>query len=570
MQNSFTFGPLGTNYAMTFQMNDDANRGFWWGHDNHTQSGGAMALSTDGYLTLARHMRLGYGEADTTAPTSTRVLDISMASGATTAIDINGLTTGDYILDWGGTGHTRMTKITDEGGFSIGCDSSMVILAGDKTDDYVTGRGIVGATTVENLHLASDGNVYIAPNQQLGYTTAQQWVFTTVGQVRPYYDGTNLTPTYAFGNDQDTGMRLAATGTLRLSAGSDDVFIDVDAPNNYIFMNRHAFISEARDELIRMRQTSATGNPYLSWYQVNNRRMYISYNNNGRSYLVNENSGAFEVQTAADEILTLRVSNTTGKPYITLANQDGAKAYWQGEDDGTTYLGTALADAPIHIRDFGRSFNMATFDYNGTDTVTFNSNSDAVLALNTTSATGQPLVRFKQNGTDKARVQYINGGQMRFRLEGNTDDFSFYAGGAVVATDRRLNFNGLGNDLGRWGVENSQFYVEEYQTVLTVAATVTCDWDRSNQLHLTITNTVTDIAIDDDSMQPGGSYILMVQEGSSAPPSVNWNATNVIFWANGTEPVLNAGDLNDITVVQFFKTTAGSNTRIIGSWFLAQ
>jgi hypothetical protein len=79
---------------------------------------------------------------------------------------------------------------------------------------------------------------------------------------------------------------------------------------------------------------------------------------------------------------------------------------------------------------------------------------------------------------------------MRFRLEGNTDDFTFYAGGATSATDLRLHFNGLGDDLGRWAVENSQFYVEEDQTVLTVAATVTCDWDRSNQLHLTITNTV--------------------------------------------------------------------------------
>ena len=87
MQNSFTFGALNTDYAMTFQMNDDANRGFWWGDASHTQAQGAMALSTDGKLTVAHSVRLGYGEDDTTIPGATYALDVSgqaYVSGNTT------------------------------------------------------------------------------------------------------------------------------------------------------------------------------------------------------------------------------------------------------------------------------------------------------------------------------------------------------------------------------------------------------------------------------------------------------------------------------------------------------
>jgi hypothetical protein len=77
MQNSYTFGSLNNNYAMTFQMNNDDNRGFWWGDAAHTNAQGAMALSTHGRLTVAHSIRAGYGETDTTVPGATYRLDVS-------------------------------------------------------------------------------------------------------------------------------------------------------------------------------------------------------------------------------------------------------------------------------------------------------------------------------------------------------------------------------------------------------------------------------------------------------------------------------------------------------------
>ena len=77
MGSSYTYGGLVNDYAMTFQMNSADTRGFWWGDSSHTNAQGAMALTTDGKLTVAHSIRLGYGEADTTVPGATYRLDVS-------------------------------------------------------------------------------------------------------------------------------------------------------------------------------------------------------------------------------------------------------------------------------------------------------------------------------------------------------------------------------------------------------------------------------------------------------------------------------------------------------------
>jgi len=85
MGTTYTFGGL-SDYAMTFQMDNSSNRGFWWGDAGHTNAQGAMSLTTDGRLNVASYTRIGYGESSTTAP-------------ATYALDVNGTirATGDVI-----------------------------------------------------------------------------------------------------------------------------------------------------------------------------------------------------------------------------------------------------------------------------------------------------------------------------------------------------------------------------------------------------------------------------------------------------------------------------------------
>lgn len=64
MDSAYTFGAL-DDYAMTFQMNNDSDRGFWWGDDAHGKNQGAMSLSTDGHLYVANSIKCGYGETNT-------------------------------------------------------------------------------------------------------------------------------------------------------------------------------------------------------------------------------------------------------------------------------------------------------------------------------------------------------------------------------------------------------------------------------------------------------------------------------------------------------------------------
>ena len=76
MQAGITYGGL-SDWGMTFQFNNENDRGFWWGDSVHDTSQGAMALTTDGRLTVANAIRVGYGESDTTTPGAAYDLDVS-------------------------------------------------------------------------------------------------------------------------------------------------------------------------------------------------------------------------------------------------------------------------------------------------------------------------------------------------------------------------------------------------------------------------------------------------------------------------------------------------------------
>ena len=68
MKSGFTFGHL-NDYAMSFQMNNDSDRGFWWGDDGHSDAQGAMSLTTAGRLTVATSLSVGQGETITSPST---------------------------------------------------------------------------------------------------------------------------------------------------------------------------------------------------------------------------------------------------------------------------------------------------------------------------------------------------------------------------------------------------------------------------------------------------------------------------------------------------------------------
>ena len=66
-----------SDYALTFQMSNTANRGFVFRDSAHTASQAAMSLTTDGRANISYGLRLGYGESDTAANNSTYRLQVS-------------------------------------------------------------------------------------------------------------------------------------------------------------------------------------------------------------------------------------------------------------------------------------------------------------------------------------------------------------------------------------------------------------------------------------------------------------------------------------------------------------
>jgi hypothetical protein len=63
MVSGVTYGYLG-DYAMTFCMNNDSDRGWWWGYQGQSKSDGAMSLTTDGRLKLKDRLSFGGHSGD--------------------------------------------------------------------------------------------------------------------------------------------------------------------------------------------------------------------------------------------------------------------------------------------------------------------------------------------------------------------------------------------------------------------------------------------------------------------------------------------------------------------------
>ncbi len=98
MKNGMSYGSIGgssTEYAMTFQMNDSDNRGWVFLDSLQSDAQGAMSLTTQGKMTVAHSMRLGYGESDTTVSGTTHALDVSGSANITGTLEAKAIRFGD-------------------------------------------------------------------------------------------------------------------------------------------------------------------------------------------------------------------------------------------------------------------------------------------------------------------------------------------------------------------------------------------------------------------------------------------------------------------------------------------
>jgi hypothetical protein len=111
------------------------------------------------------------------------------------------------------------------------------------------------------------------------------------------------------------------------------------------------------------------------------------------------------------------------------------------------------------------------------------------------------------------------------------------------------------------------FAVDENPTQIEDAATRTINWSLGNQQVVDLdSTTTTTININDTTMVPGGSYIIMLQKNAGGAQTVNWTSSANLLWVNGQTPVVGTATAGDITVVTFLYTEA-STTKVVGAWY---
>ena len=100
MKNGYDYGHLGTDeYAMSFQMNNNSGRGFWWGDEAHNDNQGAASLTTDGRMVIAKSLSIGEGEA--------------VVSPSSAPLYVTGTTAGSDVFAVDGV-NGRLFTVTDD------------------------------------------------------------------------------------------------------------------------------------------------------------------------------------------------------------------------------------------------------------------------------------------------------------------------------------------------------------------------------------------------------------------------------------------------------------------------
>ena len=153
MGNGYTFGPIRNEFAMSFQMDTTVGRGFWWGSNGHSNAQGAMALGTDGYLTVARGIRLGGGTSDVVDPS----LPFEVVGASGQLFSVTDSMTGT-IFSANDVSGIPSIEVLDTGLVKIAQYSGNVVL-GSGTDNGVNKLQVNGSVSATALTLSSRMNI---------------------------------------------------------------------------------------------------------------------------------------------------------------------------------------------------------------------------------------------------------------------------------------------------------------------------------------------------------------------------------------------------------------------------
>ena len=446
-----SYGSLGFadgtgDYAMTFQMNNLGTRGFWWGDTTHTDAQGAMALTTDGRLTVANVVRAGYGESDTANSAFSPTLDI------TGNMQITGADTGGHWINFVETGYNDR--------FGIGAAFSGV---GDQNRFFISANNAGSTPSIGSavFVIEQSGNVgigNIAPTTKLDVTgdvTATRLRLTATGDV------SNTSTLHALQIGNSTGINLAidnneimvrnnnAGGILFVNRNGSSVRIgkkpdgydinDVTLEATEIFLNgivqmteyasiEGALYMENISPYLFMRNTSTNsqfafqvdngltinglgGNVMTIDDQgivgvINDVNMTQTLTTNGASatYFITATFGANNRVAAIGQYKNPVLSSTAG--FVRLQTNDGGNAYFWPDDSNVLRVGTAASNIGLantgtvvgtqtsdeRLKDIEPTFRYGIDDVRKLKPIQFRFKKDGIARIGFGAQTTQPII----------------------------------------------------------------------------------------------------------------------------------------------------------------------------------
>ena len=199
----------GAEFATTFQMNNSNSRGWIFLDSSHSNAQGAMSLTTQGRMTVAHSMRLGYGESDTTESGATHALDVSGSAIISSSLTAGGLTfptangTDGQVLTSDGAGNVQWEDATGGGGSSFNGGTITSDLTISKTNPKLTFNNTQSSTDDYNFTMSSsDFKLFRTPS---GGGSDVTRISINAGNII-LYQAVNATGTFKVSDDIDPAV----------------------------------------------------------------------------------------------------------------------------------------------------------------------------------------------------------------------------------------------------------------------------------------------------------------------------------------------------------------------------
>ena len=338
MTSGATYGGINNDYAMTFQMNNDADRGWLFLDSDDTLAQGAMGITTTGKVTIADAVRIGFGKGDTTAPAS-----------STAMLNVNGT--------------TRVTNSE----FQITSSNSYMTHLNyqDSGQNYISQATSGGLTQFRNssealMEIASSGNVTITNNLTVGGNLVVNGTTTTINTANLNVEDNNITLNYGTGSTVATANGSGIT-IQDAMAENHDATILWDTSND-----RFNFSDPINVGIVGLNQQPGTDSLNVAGYGIIGNRTAV--------YLTNANSsGTVQIGVGgahnANPKLTIGSSDATFATHISSTGNIVAA----GELDGATLDISGNAAIGGYLNFDGGSQN-GLIRFNGNNAIGYSNN----------------------------------------------------------------------------------------------------------------------------------------------------------------------------------------------------